>query len=61
MAQDTVERAIEVGKFTDQVGCRTEGFILDGGENWQPTSFIRLIQDYGIEIEVQEIIWSEAN
>ncbi len=52
MAQDTVDRLVEVAGLQDEVGCRTNGFVLDGGEGWHPTSFIRLIQDHGIEVEV---------
>lgn len=54
MSQDTMDRVVKVGEFKGQVeDCKTDGYILDGGEGWQPTSFIRLIQDYGIEIEVR--------
>ena len=52
MAKDTVDRLVEVGGFEDPKGCMTDGFMLDGGEGWNPTSFIRLIQDYGIDVEV---------
>lgn len=52
MARDTVDKAVEVGALNDPRGCQTDGFILEGGEAWQPTSFIRLVQDYGIEVEV---------
>ena len=52
MARDAVNKAVEVGGLNDPRGCQTDGFILDGGEGWQPTSFIRLVQDYGIEVEV---------
>lgn len=53
MARDTVDKAVEVGGLNDPRGCQTDGFILEGGEGWQPTSFIRLVQDYGIEVEVK--------
>jgi len=52
MAQDTVDRAVEVGGLTDEKGCQTDGFILEGGDGWYPTLFIRLIQDYGFDREV---------
>ena len=52
MARDTVNTAVEVGGLNDPRGCQTDGFILDGGEGWQPTLFIRLVQDYGVDVEV---------
>lgn len=52
MAQDTVDRAVEVGGLTDEKACQTDGFILEGGDGWYPTLFIRLIQDYGFDLEV---------
>ncbi len=53
MARDTVDRAVEVGGLNDPRGCQTDGFKLDGGEGWYPTLFIRLVQDYGLEVEVR--------
>ena len=52
MAQDTVDKLVEVAGLQDEGGCRTDGFILDGGKGWHPTSFIRLVQDHGIEVPV---------
>ena len=42
----------QVAGLTDDKGCLTDGFYLDGGEGWSPTLFIRLIQDYGFDIDV---------
>ncbi len=52
MARDTVDKAVEVGGLNDPRGCQTDGLILDGGEGWYSTLFIRLVQDYGLEVEV---------
>ena len=52
MARDTVDRAVQVGALNDPRGCQTDGFLLVGGEAWHPTLFIRLVQDYGLEVEV---------
>ena len=35
-------------------GCQTDGYMLEGGEGWYPTLFIRLVQDYGLDIEVRK-------
>ena len=53
MAKDTVDRAVEeVVGLEDSKGCQTDGYLLEGGEGWYPTLFIRLIQDYGLDFDV---------
>jgi glycerol-3-phosphate dehydrogenase len=32
--------------------CQTVGLMLEGGDNWTPTLYIELVQDYGLEPEV---------
>ena len=57
MAVDTVNRVVEVGKLKPKEGVEprsTDSFILEGGEGWQLTSFIRLIQDFGLDIDVRD-------
>lgn len=51
-----MDRVVEMGRLQKegQGRCCTDGYILDGGENWYPTSFIRLIQDYGLDIDVRK-------
>ncbi|XP_063070732.1 glycerol-3-phosphate dehydrogenase, mitochondrial-like [Engraulis encrasicolus] len=34
--------------------CRTVGLMLEGGKDWSPTLYIRLVQDYGLEVEVAQ-------
>jgi glycerol-3-phosphate dehydrogenase len=52
MAEETVDRCIQSASLQPKIGCITKGLILTGGETWTPTSYIRLVQDYGIETEV---------
>lgn len=54
MAMECVDRAVEVGGLADEKGCQTNGFLLEGGDGWYPTLFIRLIQDYGLDVEVAQ-------
>ncbi|XP_055870450.1 glycerol-3-phosphate dehydrogenase, mitochondrial-like isoform X2 [Biomphalaria glabrata] len=54
MAEETVDKAIEVCKLTPQGQCRTKGLLLDGAHGWSPTLFIRLVQDYGLENAVAQ-------
>jgi len=52
MAEETVDSCIQTAKLQPKNDCVTKGLILNGGANWTPTSYIRLVQDYGIETEV---------
>jgi glycerol-3-phosphate dehydrogenase len=54
MAEETVDRCIESAKLKAKNGCVTKGLILNGGEKWTPTSYIRLVQDYGLDTEVKK-------
>lgn len=52
MAEETVDAAIKACDLKPKQECTTKGLLLEGGHNWTPTSFIRLVQDYGLETEV---------
>jgi glycerol-3-phosphate dehydrogenase len=52
MAEETVDAAIKACNLKPKNGCITKGLLLEGGHSWTPTSFIRLVQDYGLETEV---------
>ncbi|KAK2181288.1 hypothetical protein NP493_402g02030 [Ridgeia piscesae] len=49
MAEETVDRAIEVCGLKPVRGCLTKGLLLHGAHGWTPTLFIRLIQDFGLD------------
>lgn len=53
MAEETVDRCVQTAGLKPKSGCVTKGLILNGGEKWTPTSYIRLVQDYGLETEVR--------
>lgn len=52
MAQETVDRAIEVFNLKPKSGCVTETTMLLGSEGYSNTMFIRLIQEFGMDTEV---------
>jgi len=52
MAEETVDAIVRVGGFEQAKGCQTNGLTLVGGDNYYPTLFISLIQDYGLDEEV---------
>lgn len=53
MAEDTLDAAIKAHNL--KAGpCRTVGLFLEGGKDFAPTLYIRLVQDYGLESEVAQ-------
>uniref|UniRef100_A0A8C0MN50 Glycerol-3-phosphate dehydrogenase n=1 Tax=Canis lupus familiaris TaxID=9615 RepID=A0A8C0MN50_CANLF len=53
MAEDTINAAIKTHNL--KAGpSRTVGLFLQGGKDWSPTLYIRLVQDYGLESEVAQ-------
>lgn len=51
MAEETLDAAIKAHNLSAGPS-RTVGLMLDGGKDWTPTLYIRLVQDYGLENEV---------
>ncbi len=51
MAEETLDAAIKAHNLSASPS-RTVGLVLDGGKDWTPTLYIRLVQDYGLENEV---------
>ena len=52
MAEETVDAAVKACGLKPLRECPTNGLMLEGSHNWTPTSFIRLVQDYGLETDV---------
>ncbi|NWZ86161.1 GPDM protein, partial [Poecile atricapillus] len=53
MARDTIDTAIR--EHSLKAGsCVTMGLQLEGAQDWSPTLYIRLVQDYGLESEVAQ-------
>ncbi|KAM7247252.1 hypothetical protein CapIbe_001205 [Capra ibex] len=53
MAEDTINAAVKAHNL--KAGpSRTVGLFLQGGKDWSPTLYIRLVQDYGLESEVAQ-------
>ncbi|XP_030919589.1 glycerol-3-phosphate dehydrogenase, mitochondrial [Geospiza fortis] len=53
MARDTIDAAVREHNL-EAGSCRTMGLQLEGAEDWSPTLYIRLVQDYGLESEVAQ-------
>jgi glycerol-3-phosphate dehydrogenase len=54
MAQETVDRAIDVFGLNPKTGCQTEHTMLIGSEGYSNTMFIRLVQEFGMDTEVAQ-------
>ena len=54
MSEEAVDKAIEVFELTPLTGCQTENVLLIGSHDYNPNTYIRLIQHYGMETEVAE-------
>ncbi|NXI80340.1 GPDM protein, partial [Rhipidura dahli] len=53
MARDTIDAAIQEHNLKAG-SCKTMGLQLEGAQDWSPTLYIRLVQDYGLESEVAQ-------
>ncbi|NWW00066.1 GPDM protein, partial [Machaerirhynchus nigripectus] len=53
MARDTIDAAIREHNLKAG-SCKTMGLQLEGAQDWSPTLYIRLVQDYGLESEVAQ-------
>jgi len=51
MAEETVDKCLKVCRLKAGKSVTT-GLVLDGGHEWSPTLFIRLIQDFGLDNKV---------
>nr|XP_023023888.1 glycerol-3-phosphate dehydrogenase, mitochondrial isoform X2 [Leptinotarsa decemlineata] len=55
MASETIDAAIEACNLQPKYqGSQTDGMVLYGAEDWTPTMYIRLVQDFGLECEVAQ-------
>ncbi|KAJ3584052.1 hypothetical protein NHX12_014548 [Muraenolepis orangiensis] len=53
MAEETLDAAIKTHQL-EATASKTVGLTLEGGRDWSPTLYIRLVQDYGLENEVAQ-------
>lgn len=53
MAEETLDAAVKAHDLSAE-SCRTVGLMLEGARGWTPTLYIRLVQDYGLEVEVAQ-------
>ncbi|KAJ3150024.1 mitochondrial glycerol-3-phosphate dehydrogenase [Geranomyces michiganensis] len=54
MAAETIDRAVQVFDLKPTGPCITEDVLLLGSHNWSKNMFIKLVQHFGIELEVAQ-------
>ncbi|KAI8908122.1 FAD dependent oxidoreductase-domain-containing protein [Powellomyces hirtus] len=54
MAAETIDKAIQVFDLKPKGPCITEDVLLVGSHNWSKNMFIKLVQHFGIELEVAQ-------
>ncbi|KAF1768282.1 hypothetical protein GCK72_000094 [Caenorhabditis remanei] len=54
MAEETVDKVVEVHGLQTVSGCVTPGLLLEGAHDWNALQYIHLVQDYGMEVDVAQ-------
>ncbi|KAJ3185929.1 mitochondrial glycerol-3-phosphate dehydrogenase [Gaertneriomyces sp. JEL0708] len=54
MAQETIDKAIEVFDLKPTGPCNTEHVLLLGSHNWSKNQFIKLVQHFGLDTDVAQ-------
>ncbi|EYC19247.1 hypothetical protein Y032_0025g1266 [Ancylostoma ceylanicum] len=54
MAEETVDACVKAHHLKPTNGCVTAGLVLEGGHEYNPLMYIRLVQDYGLDVDVAE-------
>ncbi|ETN73544.1 FAD dependent oxidoreductase [Necator americanus] len=54
MAEEAVDACIRAHHLRPTNGCVTAGLFLEGGHEYDPLMYIRLVQDYGLDVDVAE-------
>ncbi|KAJ1793554.1 mitochondrial glycerol-3-phosphate dehydrogenase, partial [Coemansia sp. RSA 2399] len=52
MAKETVDKAIDAFTLSPSRDCQTESVRLIGSHAWSDTMFIKLVQNFGVDLEV---------
>ncbi|KAJ2862878.1 mitochondrial glycerol-3-phosphate dehydrogenase [Coemansia erecta] len=52
MAKETIDKAIDTFTLSPSRDCQTESVRLIGSHAWSDTMFIKLVQNFGVDLEV---------
>ena len=52
MAVETIDAAVQASALEPQNESKTDGLLLEGAHEWTPTTYIRIVQDQGVDTQV---------
>merc|ERR1712038_1940261 len=52
MALETIDAAVEACDLKPEKGSQTDGLLLEGAHEWTPTTYIKVVQDQGVDTQV---------
>ena len=52
MALETIDAAIEACQLKPEKDSQTDGLLLEGAHEWTPTTYIKVVQDQGVDTQV---------
>ena len=52
MALETIDAAVQACNLTPEKASQTDGLLLEGAHEWTPTTYIKIVQDQGVDTQV---------
>ena len=52
MALETIDAAVEACGLEPTSNSKTDGLLLEGAHEWTPTTYIKIVQDQGVDTQV---------
>lgn len=52
MALETIDAAVSASDLKPKMGSQTDGLLLEGAHEWTPTTYIKIVQDQGVDTQV---------
>ena len=49
---ETIDAAVEACGLQPKNESKTDGLLLEGAHEWTPTTYIRIVQDQGVDTQV---------
>ena len=49
---ETIDAAVEACSLQPKNESKTDGLLLEGAHEWTPTTYIRIVQDQGVDTQV---------
>ena len=52
MALETIDAAVKACDLKPEKTSQTDGLLLEGAHEWTPTTYIKIVQDQGVDTQV---------